>query len=705
MKTHPIKNGVMAITLLNLLMSSAVYAEEESRSKSTEKNNDIESIEVVANKPEGILISSKQMVTMPGGFGDPLKALDALPGVVLATPSSGGPIAQPAIRGSSPRDNQYLSDFLPVGYVFHQDSLSTFNPELIESFELKTSGWSGEYNDAIGGVITTQLRDPSFEEAQLFLDLSMIRSGVLVESPITENTAFYLSYRESLIHHFVDDIVEDEDFTFSQPPRNHDYQAKFVWDIDLNNSLKLVATGAEDKVRQAYKEGASEVARNPDLAIGEGFASDYNNIGLIWLNHSSLGETTAAINVLATSLSLNEGVAEQSQSDVDEVLIKSSTLTSFEQGRLRWGGEFKQQSIEQKNKSRLQACNSEFANCLPTAFAPIVEDLTKVDVRFTSLFSHWQQDLSEQWQVEFGGLLNNNDFTDETLLEPRLSARYRVTEDSNVNFSLGRYHQWFRNYNYLSPVFGNPDLKQSKSTMVGVSFDQGLSDHWQWKFDVYYKQLKELILANPQAQNESIVNAQSNTEAAVAQFTNDGEGTAWGAEFMINKSLTDHWYGWFSLAYAKTERKNKLTNESFDYEFDIPIIANLVAKYQFNERWHLGFKWLYQSGRRYTEVLGANPIYPVVDGDIDNTQAPLFYQPIYGKFNDQRRDPGHRLDVRLDYLTRVAQYPVNVYVDILNIYGNQKVQEDEWNADYTESIDDYEFPDETFLGFGVSIRF
>ncbi|WP_143871001.1 TonB-dependent receptor plug domain-containing protein [Catenovulum sediminis] len=181
------------------------------------QQQNIEEIEVVATRPQGIMLTSKQIVTMPGGLGDPLKAIDALPGVVLATPSSGGPVAQPAIRGSSPLDNQYLSDFLPVGYVFHQDSLSTINPELMSGFELKTSGWSGRYNDAIGGVIETQLRDPSFEERQLVLDLSMIRSGVLFESPLANNAGFYLSYRESLVHNFVDDIIEDEEFTFSQP--------------------------------------------------------------------------------------------------------------------------------------------------------------------------------------------------------------------------------------------------------------------------------------------------------------------------------------------------------------------------------------------------------------------------------------------------------------------------------------------------------
>jgi hypothetical protein len=191
----------------------------------------------------------------------------------------------------------------------------------------------------------------------------------------------------------------------------------------------------------------------------------------------------------------------------------------------------------------------------------------------------------------------------------------------------------------------------------------------------------------------------------VQQYVNDGAGTAWGAELMINKGLTDNWYGWLSLAYSHTERENKQTNQSFDYEFDIPVIANFVAQYQFNQQWHLGFKWIYQSGRRYTEVLGGTPIYAALDGENDTTQDPLFYQAIYGEFNGEQRDAIHRLDVWLDYFTSIADYPINAYVDILNIYGHQKVQENEWNADYTESTDDYEFPDEIFIGLGVSLRF
>lgn len=686
------KKTKVAILVVGAFMAKA-SAQTAPSNTSTAEKSDVEKIEVISTRPQGIHISSKQITTMPGGFGDPLKALDALPGVVLALPASGGPIAQPAIRGSSPGDNQYQSDFLPVGYVFHREGISVFNPELVETFDLQTSSWSGQYNNAIGGVIETGLRDPSFEETNLVLDLSQIRSGVLIESPITENIAFYASYRESLVHHFIDDIVEDEDFVFSKPPRNHDYQSKLVWDINPNNTIRLVATGAEDTARIDFKPDAREVARNPDLVGGEGFSSKYDNVGILWDNQSALGDTRLALNVLNTKIDIGEGLIEQSVSETKETLFKWKTTTDIALGTLNWGGQYRQQALTHSNKSRLVTCIAEFASCQSSSLFPIVEDLVDIDVNSMSLYTDWAVPLSPKWDAEFTLALSRDDFTDQTMLEPRASASYKLVNNQKIRVSAGQYHQWFRDTNLLSPVFGNPTLSLSEATMLGLTYEQSLGHGWDWKIDTYYKQLKNLPVPNSAGDTTSYA------------YSDAGEGTAVGAELFVNKALVDDWYGWFSLAYTKTERKNGLTGNTINYEFDIPVIASLVAKYQWNENWHFGIKWTYRSGRRYTELLGANPVYSNADDPTNVSAEPLFYEPTYGEFNALRRPAGHRIDVRVDYYTDLWGLPVNAYVDILNLLGTQRLQEEEWNADYTNALPDYEFPDEMFPGLGVSIRF
>jgi len=44
------------------------------------------------------------------------------------------------------------------------------------------------------------------------VDLSMLKSGIMVEGSASENTAFYLSYRRSQIHLFLPEGEEDEGY-------------------------------------------------------------------------------------------------------------------------------------------------------------------------------------------------------------------------------------------------------------------------------------------------------------------------------------------------------------------------------------------------------------------------------------------------------------------------------------------------------------
>ncbi|HEY0722212.1 MAG TPA: hypothetical protein VGE50_13270, partial [Gammaproteobacteria bacterium] len=53
--------------------------------------------------PLGYELDHETLTTMPGGGGDPLRAVQALPGVAVNNDAS----AAPAIRGSRPEDNSY----------------------------------------------------------------------------------------------------------------------------------------------------------------------------------------------------------------------------------------------------------------------------------------------------------------------------------------------------------------------------------------------------------------------------------------------------------------------------------------------------------------------------------------------------------------------------------------------------------------------
>ena len=101
------------------------------------------------------IISGKQLRKIPGTSGDPLKGLQALPGVVA---SGGG--QQPAVRGSGANENAYYVDDLPIGKIFYFQGISVFNADLISDFNLYSAAFSPHYKDVTGAVFDVALRSP-----------------------------------------------------------------------------------------------------------------------------------------------------------------------------------------------------------------------------------------------------------------------------------------------------------------------------------------------------------------------------------------------------------------------------------------------------------------------------------------------------------------------------------------------------------------
>jgi hypothetical protein len=172
--------------------------------------------------PAEITEATQELVQVPGSLGDPLSAVFSLPGVVYA----GGDSGVPAVRGSGPADNLYRVDSLPVPYVFHEFDIggSVFNDNILRSFNLYAAGYGPEYANVTGGVFDIVLRDPKHQPLTATVDLSLLRSGIFLESAITENSAAYLSARVSNLTLFVKKGSSNEDTVVEQPPKDNDYQ-------------------------------------------------------------------------------------------------------------------------------------------------------------------------------------------------------------------------------------------------------------------------------------------------------------------------------------------------------------------------------------------------------------------------------------------------------------------------------------------------
>ena len=136
-----------------LLASSLAYA-------NTNNEAQLDTVRITADDDPLTEISTKKLLRMPGAGNDPLRAIEALPGVTFTT----GRNSEPAVRGSSPDDNLYIIDFMPVSNIFHFDGSSLLNDNVIQDFKLEAAAFDAQYNNATGAVIEANSRAPYTED-------------------------------------------------------------------------------------------------------------------------------------------------------------------------------------------------------------------------------------------------------------------------------------------------------------------------------------------------------------------------------------------------------------------------------------------------------------------------------------------------------------------------------------------------------------
>lgn len=651
---------------------------------------ELSTINVRGSEVSGPEITTEKLLKIPGAGNDPLKAIEALPGVVLG---GFGPFSVPAVRGSNPNDNTYITDFIPVGYVFHNDGGSTYNDNLIENFSLKAGAWGPEYSNAIGAVLATKLRDPYQEAIHTTLDLSLLRAGALVEGAVTENSAFYLSYRQSLLELYVENFVDEDELKFTEVPKNSDYQFKYQWRIDPVSNLRFVANGAQDSVGIEFGPESDDLEREPGLAGGLGAETYYHSQGILY-DTVLAGGTSTILSVSRKEEDVSFAIG--SLFDLDainyEYRFKNYYNTPLMNGdTIRYGVDLSSTEIEYTASGLYSACNSDVGDeCPPASLGTPFdnEDTLTINGLYTFVAYDWLA--SPDWELTLGLGNSYNDFNQEQLIQPRISSRYALNDTWTLTSAIGRHSQFIREFRFIAKELGNPDLKQPDALHYVVGFEHDIDDSLSTKVELYYKDIDNLVAAN--------------TKSDTPPYLNNANGTAYGLELLINKNLTDKWYGWLSVAYSKTKRENEDTGKSIDYELDRPWVVNLVANYQKNAQTSYGFKWRYQSGSLVTPITEAEPYYNC-NGNIDTENPcgaadPYIYDPVEGKPNSQRLSAYHRLDFRLDHELSERS---TLYFEIINLYNRANVSDISYNKDYTEKEEVTSLP--TIFSVGAKLVF
>jgi hypothetical protein len=202
-------------------------------------------------------LSIEEAKEIPGGLGDPVRAISAFPGV--SPLSRGSPYLY--LRGAPPGNSAYLVDGVRVPLLFHAGLASSIlEPALIEQLDFFPSAVPARYGGIAGGVVEIETRAP-LDRVRSEATAKLYEAGALIESPFLDArgsalAAFRYGYPQIVLA-----LVDP-----STKIGYWDYQSRATWQLGAHDRLTLFAFGSHDRTSHTTNLDSGGTVEIEDLA-------------------------------------------------------------------------------------------------------------------------------------------------------------------------------------------------------------------------------------------------------------------------------------------------------------------------------------------------------------------------------------------------------------------------------------------------------
>lgn len=188
-----------------------------------------------------VSLTRAEVRQIPGAFGDPFRAVEAMPGVTPIV--SGLPFF--FIRGAPPGNVGYFLDGLRVPLLFHVGvGPSVVHPASVERVDLYPGGYPARFGRFSGGIVAGESAPPRSELTGEY-NLRLFDAGAFVEAPFAKGRwaamlAGRYSYTALLLSQFSPETTLDY----------WDYQARVSYQATSRDRLSVFSFGSYDYVGQ-----------------------------------------------------------------------------------------------------------------------------------------------------------------------------------------------------------------------------------------------------------------------------------------------------------------------------------------------------------------------------------------------------------------------------------------------------------------------
>lgn len=665
----------------------------------------------VAQTTLGMASFSSQMVQrIPAllGEADIIKAVQMLPGVLMASESSSGF----SVRGGGLDQNAILLDKALIYNPSHTCGFfSVFNNDVLGGAEVYKGDMPISYGGRLSSVVDVSMRDGNFNDYHLDAGIGLLLAKATVDGPIwKDRTSFLVSGRATYFDFFLPLFdMKGTKLGF------YDLNARVVHKFNQNKD-KIALSGYMGQDRFGLSRG--DETTNAGLNYGN---------KMLGLTHTHFFSNRLVIN---SNLHATDYVSAAGQDATGYDFVWKTRITDYSAQTdvlftptnhdVRFGAIVKyhtyqpgeldvhmRESLGFIDTSRDLVFNQDKLHTLESAmYAGNSQTIgkrlmIKYGLRLSTFsnigpdsVSYFDQDYKRTERRYFG---TKDVYHTRVGFEPRAGISYLFDHEVSLKFSYARtvqYSQLATNSNAGNPMDvwfpANVFVRPQTADMLAL----GVSIPWQkadMEFSVegYYKWMNHVI--DFKDNSNLLLNGDLYGELRM------GRGWAYGVEVYVQrkKGLVN---GSLSYTFSRSLRVIDQVNNGKAYPSpqDRPHALNLLLNIDPHPRHAVSLNWVFYSGQPATYPIGK----AVIDGS---------FVPVYGERNADRMPDYHRLDLSYTLHSKPntgKRFSWNLSVGVYNAYARKnpwsitfRQDENNPNIAYAEKI--YLFSAVPFISYNL----
>ena len=622
-------------------------------------------------------LKTSEFLKVPGSGGDPVKAVQNLPGVARGSSMS----SQVVIQGAGPQDTKYEIEGHTIPLVFHFGGFSSVViPEAVERVDYLSAGFGVEKGRAQAGLVGLSVKDPETDRNQGLVFVDLLNSGFMLQGPINQNQSYLVAGRQSYIGWILKKVLAGkEGFNLTVAPSFQDLTGVYEYRLDSSNRFKFVAVQSHDAL--------SFLLENPvdaDPSIRGNFNSSTSFYRLIpkW-THKFSDASEINLSLAAGNDSISFDVGSNYFSIDSQVLSArgdwTQTVSPLYTFSIGWDNTYNWTNF----KIKLPVVVNQGGVLNPISSGEVKASSGYQKAQNIGLYLRNDFTFLEARALQISPNLRLDHFSEtrEFLPQPRLAARYAISESVALKLATGIYYQP-PEPGQTDSTFGNPLLNSPRAYhyLIGVDrdFRGGASSGWQFSSDFFAKQLDRQVIQS------SVVSSVNGVERPEL-YNNSGRGDVFGIQNKLE--FKDTWQS-LSLLYTLSRSRRWTTSESrHPSEYDQTHLFGLLASRELGENWSIGARVRYSTGNPYT---------PVKASYYDNNRD--VFVPERGALYSKRLPGFFQADLRADKKWIFRTWILSAYLDVQNITARKNVESKGYSFDYTQSSDTTGIPGLVILG-------